>query len=148
MYPLSFSLSLKKKCPWHNSKMHLIVRLQICEVPLSLPFLPVPLCYCRIDLLKSKIIHNRSSSCRAISTDIPDPLSPPLPIVHRFRQVLGATSRIYTEQLYVCSSWSSCFCLAMWRGPQEYITYELIPTSPAVSRMPGSSNLDSFCDGW
>ena len=26
-----------------------------------------------------------SSSCRAISTDMPDPLSPPLPNVHRFR---------------------------------------------------------------
>ena len=25
-----------------------------------------------------------SLSCRAASTDIPDPLSPPLPIVHRF----------------------------------------------------------------
>ena len=27
----------------------------------------------------------------------------------------------------------------MWRGPQEYITYEFVLTSPAVSRMPGSS---------
>ena len=26
------------------------------------------------------------------------------------------------------------------------IVYEFIPTSPAVSRMSGSSNLDSFCD--
>ena len=32
-----------------------------------------------------------SSSCRAISMDIFDPLSPPLPIVHRFRQVLRLT---------------------------------------------------------
>ena len=32
-----------------------------------------------------------TSSCRAINTDIPEPLSPPLPIVHRFRQVLRAT---------------------------------------------------------
>ena len=31
---------------------------------------------------------------------------------------------------------------------QEHITYELAPTSPAVSCMPGSSNLDSFRDGW
>ena len=31
-----------------------------------------------------------SSSCRAISTDILEPLSPPLPIVHRIRQVLRA----------------------------------------------------------
>ena len=44
--------------------------------------------------------------------DIPDPLSlsPPLPIVHRFRQVLRATPRILTELLYVGSSWSPYFC--------------------------------------
>ena len=36
----------------------------------------------------------------------------------------------------------------MWRGPSEYITYEILPTSPAVSCMSGSSNLDSFHDGW
>ena len=50
-----------------------------------------------------------SSSCRATSTDIPDPLLPLLPIVHRLWQVFRATSRILTELLYVCSSWSSCF---------------------------------------
>ena len=50
------------------------------------------------------------SSCRAASTDIPDPLSPLLPIIHRFWLVLKATSRILTELLYVGSSWSSCFC--------------------------------------
>ena len=27
------------------------------------------------------------------------------------------------------------------------MTYELVPASPAVSCMSGSSNLDSFCDG-
>ena len=35
----------------------------------------------------------------------------------------------------------------MWRGPREYITDELVPTSPAVTRISGSSNLDSFRDG-
>ena len=49
------------------------------------------------------------------STDIPDPLSPLLPIVHRFRQVLWATPRILTELLYVGSTWSSRFCSAMCR---------------------------------
>ena len=64
------------------------------------------------------IIKNRfkcissSSSCRAASTDIPDPLSPLLPIIHRLWQVFRATSRILTELLYVCSSWLSFFCLA------------------------------------
>ena len=89
-----------------------------------------------------------SSSHHAISTDIPDPLSPQLPIVHCFRQILRATSRIGTELLYIGSRWTSCFCSAMWRGPLEYITYELVPTSPAVSRVSGSSNFDSFRDGW
>ena len=37
-----------------------------------------------------------SSSRRVASTDIPDPLSPLLPIVHRLRQVFRATSRILT----------------------------------------------------
>ena len=37
-----------------------------------------------------------SSSCRAASTDIPDPLSPLLPIIQRLSQVFRATSRILT----------------------------------------------------
>ena len=49
--------------------------------------------------------------------------------------------------LYVCSSWSFCFCSAICGGPYEYITYELVSASPAVSCMFGSSNLDSFRDG-
>ena len=53
-------------------------------------------------------------TCRGTSTDIPDPRSPLHPIVHRFWQVLRATSRIGTELLYVGSSWSPCFCSAMW----------------------------------
>ena len=38
-----------------------------------------------------------SSSCRSASTDIPDPLSPLLPIVHRLWQVFRATSRIHVR---------------------------------------------------
>ena len=72
----------------------------------------------------------------------------PFPIVHRFWQVFHTTSSICTELLYVCSSWTSCLCSSLWKGPQEYITYELVPTSPAVFRMSGSSNFDSFHDGW
>ena len=33
-------------------------------------------------------------------------------------------------------------------GPQEYITYELVLASPAVSGMTGLSSLDSFHDRW
>ena len=62
------------------------------------------------------ISSSSSSSCRAGSTDIPDPLSPLLPIVHRPRQVLRTTSRILTQLLNVCSCWSSCFCTAMCGG--------------------------------
>ena len=42
-----------------------------------------------------------STSCHAISTDIPEPLSSPLPIAHCSRQVLRSTSRIATELLYI-----------------------------------------------
>ena len=34
----------------------------------------------------------------------------------------------------------------MCGGPEEYITYELVPASPAVSCMSSSSNLNSFRD--
>ena len=34
------------------------------------------------------------------------------------------------------------------RGSQEYTAYEFGHTSPVVSRVSGSSNLDSFRDGW
>ena len=37
-----------------------------------------------------------SSSCHVIGTDIPEPLSPLLPIVHRLWQVFRATSRNLT----------------------------------------------------
>ena len=57
-----------------------------------------------------KIYHHHH---HAISTDIPDPLSPPILIVHCFRQVFRVTSRIGTELLYVGSCWSSCLCSSM-----------------------------------
>ena len=65
---------------------------------------------------QTKWHNSSSSSCHAASTDIPDPLSPLLPIVFRLWQVFRATSRILTELLYVCSSWSSCFCTAICGG--------------------------------
>ncbi len=70
-----------------------------------------------------------SSSCRAASTDITDPLSPPLPIVHNFRLVFRATPRILTELLY------------LW--------FELV-TLLLLDHVKGSSlllQLDSFRDG-
>ena len=63
-------------------------------------------------------------------------------------RLLSVGLRIGAELLSVGSSWSSCLCTSIWRGPPEYITYELVPTSPAESSMSGSSNFDSFRDGW
>ena len=64
------------------------------------------------------LFSSSSSSCCAASTDIPDPLSPLLPIVHRLWQVFRATFRILTSLLlYVCSSWSSCFCSPIYGDP-------------------------------
>ena len=77
------------------------------------------------------------SSCRAINTDLPDPLLPP--VVHHSRKVFQATSCIDTELLYIGPSWTYCLCSSMWGGPQKCITYEFISSSPAVSRMSGSS---------
>ena len=77
--------------------------------------------------------HIPSSSCRAASMDLPDPFSPPVSIVHCSGEVFKATSCIGTELLYVGSSWLSCLCLSMWRSPQEYVAYEFVLTSPAVS---------------
>ena len=62
-------------------------------------------------------ILSSSSSYRAGSTDIPDPLSPLLPIVHRPRQVFRTTSCILTQLLNVRSCWSSCFCAAVCGDP-------------------------------
>ena len=89
-----------------------------------------------------------SSSCHAISMDIPDPLLHTLSIIYRFRKFFKAKYCINTELLYVGSCWLSCLCSSMWRGPLEYVTYEFVLTSPAVSHMSGSPNLDSFRDGW
>ena len=89
-----------------------------------------------------------SSSCHTISTGIPDPLPPPVSIVHRSREVFKATSCIGTELLYIGSRWSSYLCSSMRRGPQEYVAYEFVLTSPAVSCMSGSPNFDSFREGW
>ena len=89
-----------------------------------------------------------SSSCRAASTDLPGPLSPPFSIILHSQEVFKAICHISTELLYIGSSWLSSLCSSMWKGPQEYIPYELVLTSPAVSWMSGSFNLDSFHNGW
>ena len=78
------------------------------------------------------------------------PWTSPATLLYRpcFWLVFKTTSHIGTGLLYVGSCWSSCLCSSMWRGPLEYVTYEFVPTSPVVSRMSGSSKLDSFRGGW
>ena len=48
---------------------------------------------------------------------------------------------------WLFSSCMTVFSLLFFYFFPEYVTYEFIPTSPAVSRMSGSSNLGSFLDG-
>ena len=57
-----------------------------------------PICNCSVILHRCDALYipSSSSSCRATCTDIPDPLSSSLPIIHRFWQVFKATSRILT----------------------------------------------------
>ena len=95
-----------------------------------------------------KLFYCSSSSCRAASTDLPDPLSPPVSIVHCSQEVFKALSCIGTDLLYIGSSWWSCLCSSMWRGQQEYVTYEFVLTSPAMSCMSAASNFYSFRDWW
>ena len=75
----------------------------INDIPWTLIFLKSPPCilFSKRKLRKviipfSKLISSSSSSCRDGSTDIPDRLSPLLPIVHRPRQVFRTTSHILT----------------------------------------------------
>ena len=65
-------------------------------------------------LCVNECMYMSSSSCHATGTDIPDPLLPLVPIVHR---LFRATSRNLTSLLNVCSSWSSRFCPAICGGP-------------------------------
>ena len=103
---------------------------------------------CPCGIFFCDLVPSSWSSCHAASTNIHDPLPPPVTVVHCSWYVFKVTSCISTELLYIDTSWSSCLCSSMGRSPQDYVTYALIPASPAVSRMSGSSNLDNFHDGW
>ena len=88
-----------------------------------------------------------SSSWRATSMDFPDPFPSFVSIIHRSWQVFHTTSCISTELLLIGSSWSPNPCSSVWRGPLEYNASEFVLTSPAVSCIFCSSNLDVFCEG-
>ena len=146
----SFLHKLNGSRYWYVSLTHKVLKCHWINQPKDLQTNPISALNnpqrvdMPLDKLTQRLINasnfsiSSSSSCRAISTDIPDSL---------FQLVFKATSCISTELLYVGSSWSSCFCSSMWRGPQEYAIYGFVPTSPVVSRMSSLSILDIFCDG-
>ena len=145
-----------------NEVIYILLRVHACWKSMNLSVLHAPNCYQIIrqaSFLRIGEVTNRGEEnlefkpafiiiIIAIIMDIPDRLSPHLHIVHCFRRILRAISRIGTGLLYVGSNWTSCLCSSMWRGPQEYTTRDLVPTSPAGSHVSGSSNFDSFRDGW
>ena len=67
----------------------------------------------------------------------------PFPVTLLYRLLLPASLQGYISYRHgaaVCRF----LLVVLWRGPQEYINYEFVLTSPAVSCMSGSSNFDSF----
>ena len=78
-----------------------------------------------------------SSLCCAARTDFPDSLT-----THLYCPSLLAGLPGYI--LY----WHRAAVDRFFAPPREYIAYEFILTSPAVSWMSGSCNLDGFHDGW
>ena len=95
-------------------------------------------CMCAI-YIYIYIYISSSSSYRAGSTDIPDPLSPLLPIVHRPRQVFRTT--LYPHTAAECTFVLVVLLLRgrVW-GSIRVISYEFISASPAMS------NLNRFRD--
>ena len=76
-------------------------------------------------------IYISSSSCLATSPYRSSPLA--------------GLQGLHPVSSHVCSSWSSCICSATCGGPWEYITYELVLFSPAVSCMSGSYEINYIC---
>ena len=78
----------------YESKLLLFTYIRLTATESSIHMNSLAYTLMATQLLPSRYIS--SSSCRAGSTDIPDPLSPLLPIVHRPRQVFRTTSCILT----------------------------------------------------
>ena len=61
--------------------------------------------------------------------------------------VSDRSSRVHPVSVQkISSSWSFNTYTSVWRGSEKHVAYELVFTSPTVSRMSCSSNLD-FLDG-
>ena len=95
-------------------------------------------------LLLSQIIHHHVAPSAQISLGLSR--HPSLSSIASGRSS-GLHSKSAQSCCYVYSCWSSCLCSSMWRGPQEYVTYEFILSSPRVSRMSGSSTCIVFVKG-
>ena len=93
-------------------------------------------------------MHARMSIHPHNYSDILDPISLPPP--YRSSLLAGPQGYIpYPHRAAVCRfELVALLLLGHVRGPLVYITYELVSASPAVSCMSGSSNFDSFRDGW
>ena len=90
-----------------------------------------------------------SSSCRAASSDIPDPSLDTSP--YRSSPLVGLQGHIpYPHIAAECMFEPVVPPLPghMWGSIGVQFLYELVPASPAVTCMSGSSSLDSFRDGW
>ena len=140
--------SLNESFSLHSSFLIIIYSISLGNILFPSIAFCFKLVRCHRNFSLIQLPSSSSSSCRSISADLPDPFPPPLSSVNRFRLVFKATSPSAQSCCIIGSSWSYCLCSSMWWGSQEYVTYEFVPTSPAVSRMSGSSNLDSFRDGW
>ena len=79
--------------------------------------------------------------------DIPDTLATP-----PYHPLLSANPQgyiPYRHRAAVCKFELDVLPLLVHvKGPQHCIIYELVPASPAMSCMSGSSNFDSFRDEW
>ena len=118
IYDTSASFFFLSNFPWYITKQSLLT----LQFPCNSVYLP--------NSLKS----SSSSSCCASSTDLPDPLSPPVSIV--YQHPVGFVGYIlYRDRAveYIVFSWSSCLCSFMWSGPREYVAYKFVHTSPTVS---------------
>ena len=90
-----------------------------------------------------KISSSSSSSC-AGSMGCHDFPSPVFPIGQSSRYVLCVISRILKKLLNVGLCWSAYTGRSIYRVPQEYVTYEFILSSPAVSSVSCSPLLNIY----
>ena len=86
IFSITFNLQ-ESRCTFHLIVLFILL---FDSDPFSLPSFYI------FQFLYSHCILPSSAACRAACTDILDPISPLLPIVHRLWQVFRATTRILT----------------------------------------------------